>query len=170
MAGEDQLADAIYGPGREIAQVAVAHPHGGDHTAAAFFILVFAVVAITLMYLSGRARRRDRLIKIALENNQPEVAQAIIGRRGGLWRRFAWAVLAVAILVYLDAPGIVYVALAGLALLYLVIGAERRARVMRKAAKKMGALEQWLEKKADENDSSCPPAGDIKAAEKHAES
>ena len=170
MAGEEQMTDAAYASGREIAQLAIAGPPGGDRTVAAFFIFVFAVVAVSLMYLSGKARRRDRLIKVALENNQPEVARAIIGRKSRFWRRLAWAVLAVALLVYLDAPVIFYVAVAGLALLYLAIGAERRGRVLRKAAEKMGTLEGWLEAKADENDAKCGTAGDAKATGEHVES
>ncbi len=124
-------------------------------------MLVFLAVVIAILWLlGGRARRRERLIELAMKNNQPEIAQQLIEKKSGFWRVVLWIILAVAALNLLSsAPMLVFIG-AGLILLYMTLGSERRGHILRGAAARTGDVQEWLAKKADDNKPKDVPNSD----------
>ena len=133
------------------ARDAEAHQWAAVCLAAVVLAFLLAPIILAFVYAAGRARRRDRLIALAMEHNQPDLARDMIARKARIWRVMLWVVLAIAALSMLDTSPSVSVLIAALFIVYLFIGARRRGSILARAAAATGDLETWLSKKAREN-------------------
>lgn len=120
-------------------------------------LFLLSIVIGTVILIIYRSRQRERLIAMAMEHNQPEVAREIIGKRGGFGRFLLWIVLIIAALVLLDKSPILVFLGAALLIIYLGLGSERRANILRRAADKTAGVQNWLTQKADENEQKAAP-------------
>lgn len=128
------------------------------------FLILLVIGGLLVRYLLSR--RRMRLIELAIQQNQPDVARELIGRTSSQGRWLIAAVVIIVLIVVL-AHNPLLLALAIVAVILWVMKPERRADVYRSAANGLGAAKNWLDAKApqppaEKDNASSPDPGEQK--------
>lgn len=140
---EEAVERAVSSHGAEISERLVAIV-----SVAGFFIalIVLLVGALIVRYL--RMQRKARLIELAIQQNQPDVAREIIARDAGRGRWIIAAIVIIVLLAVLKETPII-LALVIVAAIFWFMKPERRSDMYRGAADGLGAAKDWLSAKAE---------------------
>jgi len=122
-----------------------------------FGSFLLAVLAIVLFF-AFRARRHERLISYAIQQNQPEIAKELIAKRSGFWRTVLWIILFLAALMALTIHPLTVFVCVVLLVIILTMGPDKRAAALSRAADATGDVQNWLAGKAKDSAKSEGPA------------
>jgi len=122
-----------------------------------FGSFVLAIVAI-ILFLVYRSRRNERLIALAIQNNQPELAREMVGSRFGVWRALAVIIVLIAALSMWDSHPWLLFTLALVTIVFLFAGRERRKGFYKAAADTTAEVRDWLSKKAESAENGQKPS------------